>query len=130
VPDYIAQANALVLKTRQIIQALKRGPTEVALFAFAIACFSAATVGLGFGPVQKLLKSHVDAAYYVLLAISAISFLWALIRVWRQAIPPELPPPEARPAAIKGPMPFTREDGALFRKLGREDELSKLLGAS
>ena len=25
-------------------------------------------------------------------------------------------------------MPFTREDGALFRKLGREDELSKLLG--
>ena len=36
-PDYIAQANALVLKTRQIIQALKRGPTEVALFAFAIA---------------------------------------------------------------------------------------------
>jgi Leucine-rich repeat (LRR) protein len=128
VPDYIAQANALVLKTRQIIQALKRGPTEVALFAFAIACFSAATVGLGFEPVKNLLQQRVEAARYVLLAVGAILFVWAVVRIWRQAIPPELPPPEARPAAIKGLMPFTREDGALFRKLGREDELSKLLG--
>jgi len=128
VPDYIAQANALVLKTRQIIQALKRGPTEVALFAFAVACFSAATVGLGFEPVKNLLQHRVEVARYLLLGIGAILFVWAVIRIWRQAIPPELPPAEARPAAIKGPMPFTGEDGALFRKLGREDELSKLLG--
>jgi Leucine-rich repeat (LRR) protein len=128
VPDYIAQANDLVLKTRRIIHALKRGPTEVALFASAIACFSAATVGLSFEPVKNLLQHRVEAARYVLLAVGAILFVLAVIRIWRQAIPPELPPPEARPAAIKGPMPFTREDGALFRKLGREDELSKLLG--
>jgi hypothetical protein len=128
VPDYIAQASTLVFKTRQIIQALKRGPTEVVLFTFAIACFSAATIGLGFEPVKDLLQHRIEAARYLLLAIGAILFVWAVIRIWRQAIPPELPPPEARPAAIKGPMPFTREDGALFRKLGREDDLSKLLG--
>jgi len=97
VADYLAQANKLVSKTRQIIQALKRGPTEVALFAFAIACFSAATVGLGFEPVQKLLQHRVEAVRWVLLAIGAILFVWAVIRIWRQAIPPELPPPEARP---------------------------------
>jgi AAA+ ATPase superfamily predicted ATPase len=38
-----------------------------------------------------------------------------------------LPVAEARPAAIKGPMAFTPEDGPLFRRLCREDELAKLL---
>ncbi|WP_394824775.1 AAA family ATPase [Pendulispora albinea] len=37
-------------------------------------------------------------------------------------------PLQDRAAAIKGPMAFGPEDGALFRKLGRESELQKLLG--
>jgi hypothetical protein len=42
--------------------------------------------------------------------------------------PPELAPTKDRPSAIKGPMAFTVADGDLFRKLGRESELQKLLG--
>lgn len=126
--DYLAKANDLVFRTRQFIRAVQRGPTEVTLFVFSIVCFSGATIGLSFEPVKNLLEGRLEIVRYVVLALGAISFVAAVIRIWRQAIPPELPPPEARPAAIKGPMPFTREDGTLFRRLGREDELSKLLG--
>ena len=63
------------------------------------------------------------------LAAAAVLLLgWAVFRIWKQAVPSVLAPAEPRPAAIKGPMPFTPEDAPLFRRLCREDELAKLLG--
>jgi hypothetical protein len=64
----------------------------------------------------------------VLYAIGAIAFVYGAVRVWRLVNPTELPPAKDRPSAIKGPMAFTEADGDLFRKLGRESELQKLLG--
>ncbi|MBV8143307.1 MAG: ATP-binding protein [Verrucomicrobia bacterium] len=51
-----------------------------------------------------------------------------VFRLWKQAIPPELPSPQTRPAAIKGAMAFTEKDGEVFRGLGRKEDLGQLLG--
>lgn len=53
---------------------------------------------------------------------------YGFYRIWLLVQTPDLPPPRDRPSAIKGPIAFTPADGELFRRLGREDELGKLLG--
>src|ERR1044072_5101802 len=60
--------------------------------------------------------------------MASIAFFYGVVRIWRLVHPPELPPAKDRPSAIKGPMAFTEADGDLFRKLGRESELQRLLG--
>ncbi|MCD9189067.1 MAG: AAA family ATPase [Pyrinomonadaceae bacterium] len=68
---------------------------------------------------------YIPAIFY----IAAIVFLiYGIYRIWKLVYTPELPPPTDRPSAIKGPLAFTQADGELFRKLGREEELRKLLG--
>ena len=57
------------------------------------------------------------------LTEGAVLLTYAGFRIWKLAVPRQLPPPEDRPSAIKGPTAFTPEDGELFRKLGREDEV-------
>ncbi|HEY6401125.1 MAG TPA: hypothetical protein VI479_06935, partial [Blastocatellia bacterium] len=64
----------------------------------------------------------------LLIAAGAGSVLYAAFKIFRLVYVPDLPPPQDRPSAIKGPMAFTEDDGALFRKLGRENDLQKLLG--
>jgi hypothetical protein len=56
------------------------------------------------------------------------SLAHGIYRIWRLVVVTEMRPPRDRPSAIKGPMAFTEDDGALFRKLGRENDLQKLLG--
>jgi len=46
-------------------------------------------------------------------------------RNWRLVYVTDLPPAKDRPSAIKGPMAFTEDDGELFRKLGRENDLAR-----
>jgi len=64
----------------------------------------------------------------VLMAAGAGLVLYGAFKIFRLVYVPDLPPPQDRPSAIKGPMAFTEDDGALFRKLGRENDLQKLLG--
>jgi len=64
----------------------------------------------------------------VIYIVGASLFGYGLYRIWLLAHTPDLPPPRDRPSAIKGPIAFTPADGELFRRLGREDELGKLLG--
>jgi len=64
----------------------------------------------------------------VLIAAGVGLILYAAFKIFRLVYVPPLPPPQDRPSAIKGPMAFTEDDGALFRKLGRESDLQKLLG--
>jgi hypothetical protein len=65
-----------------------------------------------------------------MFATGAGLLLYAGYRIWLLVQAPELPPPKDRSSAIKGPIAFasTAEDGELFRRLGREDEIRKLLG--
>ncbi|HKQ73285.1 MAG TPA: hypothetical protein VJ810_06130 [Blastocatellia bacterium] len=111
-----------------IIQ-LKRRKREEAAFAIAALFFSS-----GYKLGGKLLPDFKDDSGWMaglqiaLYAVGAVAVVYGAIRVWRLAHPPELPPAKDRPSAIKGPMAFTESDGELFRKLGRESELQKLLG--
>jgi len=97
-------------------------------FYLAALCFSGA-----FALTRKFVPDfHTDkwtaGLQTALYAIGAIAFVYGFVRVWRLVNPPELPPVKDGPSAIKGPMAFTEADGDLFRKLGRESELQKLLG--
>jgi Leucine-rich repeat (LRR) protein len=58
----------------------------------------------------------------------AVFLCYGGYRIWQLVLTPDLPPPKDRPSAIKGPIAFAPADGELFRRLGREDELGKLLG--
>lgn len=65
----------------------------------------------------------------VILYLAGLALLiYAFLRIKRLVWVEDLPPAKDRPSAIKGPMAFTEADGELFRKLGRESELQKLLG--
>jgi hypothetical protein len=115
-------------RVRTAIQIWKRRRRDQAAFFVAALCFSGGFAltkefGLDF-KTDKWLAGLQIALY----AIGAIALVYGVVRVWRLVNPPELPPAKDRPSAIKGPMAFTEADGDLFRKLGREKELQKLLG--
>jgi hypothetical protein len=122
-PDSVEQAGIIVKKIREILGILKYSRTETVMALVAVLCFSAATLGLSNQSVKALFGSYLE----LLFAVGAVLLAWTAFRIWKLAIPPELPPQETRPSAIKGPMPFTREDGELFRGLGRKAELENLL---
>ncbi len=71
---------------------------------------------------------HGDVIIPGCLYIAGLIFLgYGIYRIWRLTYNPDLPPVTNRLSAVKGPLAFTPEDGELFRKLGREDDLKKLL---
>ncbi len=107
---------------------LSKGPRrEQAAFFVAALCFSGGLALDKFAP-DFIAGKWLTGLRIGLLAIGGIAFIYGAVRVWRLVNPPELPPTKDRPSAIKGPMAFTEADGDLFRKLGRESELQKLLG--
>jgi Cdc6-like AAA superfamily ATPase len=109
------------------IRILKGRKREQAGFAIAAFCFTAGSAVGG-----KLLPDFKDGwqelVRIALYAVGVACLVYTAFRVWRLVHPPELPPAKDRPSAVKGPMAFTEADGELFRKLGRESELQKLLG--
>jgi Leucine-rich repeat (LRR) protein len=114
---------------RATIGPLKGRKREQAAFVITALCFSG-----GYALGGKVLPDFTQSLKWIgwvqiaLYGVGAIALLYAVIRIWRLVHPPELPPAQDRPSAIKGPMAFTEADGELFRKLGRESELQKLLG--
>jgi hypothetical protein len=80
--------------------------------------------------LQKFIKSWRGDLIIpgVLYVAGLLSFGYGIYLIWRLVQGSDLPAVTNRPTAIKGPAAFTPADGELFRKLGREDELKKLLG--
>ena len=80
--------------------------------------------------LQDFIRSwHGDKIIPGCLYVAGLIFLsYGIYRIWRLAHNPDLPPVTNRTSAVKGPLAFTPADGELFRKLGREDDLRKLLG--
>ena len=113
------------LKTARLLDHVTRAihRREQATFFVAALCFSA-----GFALGKLVDGKWIASLQIALYAIGAIALVYGAVRVWRLVNPPELTPAKDRPSAIKGPMAFTETDGELFRKLGRESELQKLLG--
>lgn len=130
--DWQQLAEALNRRVREGIALLKRRRREQSLLALAALLFY---VGYSFpGWLPAVLSEWLDTwrGRLVIAAtcwvVGSMFLFWAGLRIWRLVLPRPLPPVEDRPAAIKGPMPFTAEDGPLFRELGREDEIQRLLG--
>jgi len=113
----------LYLSVKSAIRTLKGRRREPAAFLIAAVCFSG-----GFALGKLLADKWITRLQIAMYAVGAIAFVYGVVRVWKLVNPPELPPAKDRPSAIKGPMAFTEADGDLFRKLGRESELQKLLG--
>jgi hypothetical protein len=118
----------LYLSVKSAIRMLKGRRRDQAAFFVAALCFSG-----GFTLTRKLVPDFntdgwIARLQIALYALGAIAFIYGVVRVYRLVNPAELPPAKDRPSAIKGPMAFTEADGELFRKLGRESELQKLLG--
>jgi hypothetical protein len=117
-------AQELVAQLRQVVWMMRRGQREVTLATAALGLFAAGTwllTGPNLGPVPT---SSVAYGCYVM---GAVLLVWVGYRLWQQAVPSPLPPPEPRPSAVKGPMAFGPEDGTLFQRLGRDHELAQLL---
>jgi Leucine-rich repeat (LRR) protein len=124
----IINGKHLDLSVKNAIRTLKGRRRHLTAFFVATLCFSA-----GSALTRKLVPDfnadgRIALLQSALYAIGAITFIYGAARRWRLVNPPELPTAKDRPFAIKGLTAFTEDDGELFRKLGREDELQKLLG--
>lgn len=114
------------------VQLLKRRRREEAAISFAALLFWIGSSFASWLPAD--LKAFLDA-WSVVLIVQAVCYLFGLAllgyggyRVWKLAHASDFPLTKDRPSVIKGPIAFTPEDGELFRKLGRENELQKLFG--
>jgi hypothetical protein len=120
-------AEAWNRKLRKVVGALRARPPEVVSLLLTVVLLCAAG-----NWVAAKVKAWTDTRHGVEI-LSGVCYLgvivligYAVIRVWKQVRPPRLEP-EAGALPTKGLMPFTPGDGPLFRRLGREQELSNLL---
>jgi hypothetical protein len=123
-----SNAQELVAQFRQVIWMMRHDQREVTLATAVLGLFATGTwllTGPNLGLVPAGVSSYVASGCY---GMGAMLLGWMGYRLWRQAVPPPLTPPEARPSAVKGPMAFGPEDGILFQRLGRDHELAQLLG--
>jgi hypothetical protein len=125
--DPLESGKWLIERVRTLVGIFRNSPTELIAGTLAAFCFWAATLGLANEFVKPLVPPHLlEIIRYGLFALGGLLLAWAAFRIWKQAIPPALPAQETRPSAIKGPMPFSREDGELFRCLNRKANVEDL----
>ncbi len=125
-----AQLRQIINTTIRFIKSRRREEASITFGAFLV------WAGIYFPEwLEKAGVMEFVASWYgdkigrsIFIAAGAGLVLYAAHKIFRLVYVPELPPPQDRPSAIKGPMAFTEDDGALFRKLGRENDLQKLLG--
>jgi hypothetical protein len=121
-PESKLDQNDFIAKAKALFYALRHGQTEKVLAFFVFALPTAAA----FFRQQEWTGFHQAAN--LAFALSAVSVLWLVVRIWKRATPPPEPPAGPVPSAIKGLFPFTAADGKLFAQLGRQMELQQLLG--
>jgi hypothetical protein len=132
-PGWQELFQTLLGAVRGVIGWTKRHRREESLIALAALLFWIGSSLSGGMPPELKKWLETWAGLWIAQAVcylgGSVFLAYGGYRIWRLVSPPELPPPKDLPSAIKGPMAFTtRADGPLFRKLGREEELRKLLG--
>ena len=129
------EAQKLIGQLRGAIRLLRHSPREFAAVFVALSAFGLARLLEG-GERPEPLVDVLDASVWTaitrwgalsLYMIAAAGLIWVVFRLWRQLAPPLEPAPRVSPFAIKGPMAFAEYDGDLFRRLGREEHIAKLL---
>jgi hypothetical protein len=114
----------LILKIQSFLYVLRRGRREQILAALVIG-------SLGLAAWLRTETKDIPFAAHSAYLVYGLSVLFAallVLRLWRQAVPPPVPPAGPIPAAVKGLFPFTIADGVLFARLGRRTELQYLIG--
>ena len=123
--EWLEKAGSKSLQNvRHLVQTIRQGPRELAVAIFGVACFAAPKAA----EIAGLTKLFGGSSPYVngFYGLGTAAFGWVVFRTWRLALPTATPSLEPRPTAIKGPGAFGAQDGTLFRRLGREAELSRL----
>ena len=125
----LQQAEKIYDLIVQIIQIFRYGRKEKVLLVFAVVLGAMGKwiVTPDLIPISAKVVSYVS---YVVCLVALVLLIAAVVRIWKQAIPPkkDTEPDVQKPAAIKGPMTFGIQDGELFAQLGRKTERDKLLG--
>jgi Leucine Rich repeats (2 copies) len=128
------RAERLTKNLQSAIQYLKRGRRERRLAVAVVACFSLSAIlsapasWLPFlQPLKDTFGSYLRPATYVLAAAGAFAFCWLAWLIYRTAQPPERLPEKLTPSVIKGPLSFGPQDGEFFQRLGRDNELRRIL---
>lgn len=125
------QTTSFSEQVENIVRIIKHGKREQALFLAGFLCLG--LPALLPAPLKEgLLAVFPDffkQAFSWLGVIGIAPFIWGLVLVWKKAIPRKLGVTgTVKPSAIKGPFAFGEMDGEIFSQLGREADLSKILG--
>lgn len=130
VQDFSQQLRSIIDVVIRFVRARKREEATISFGALLILGGVYLANGLEKVGLKDFFTSwHGDAIVRYLLIAAGVGFvLYGAYKIFRLVYVPPMPPAKDRPSAIKGPMAFTEADGELFRKLGRESELQKLLG--
>jgi hypothetical protein len=122
----------LVQFVNKVIELAKARRRERAAIALSAMLFWLGSALINWLPkeLQEFVHSWrgnliIPGVFYV---TGFVFLIYGFSRSWKLTHIPNVPTPMNRPSAIKGPLAFTPDDGELFRKLGREDDLRKLLG--
>lgn len=118
-------------QVENIVRIIKHGKREQVLFIAGFLCLGLANLFPDF--LIKILPAVKPDTFRNTLqwlnVISIVPFVWGIVRVWKKAIPRKIDITRTvKPSAIKGPFPFGEMDGEIFSQLGREADLSKILG--
>ncbi len=131
-PNIPEQATRFSEQVENIFRIIKHGRREQVLFMAFFLCVGLANFRFLLPDVLTniLLTDFLQKDVLPWLNVVAIvPFIWGIVRVWKKAIPPKIDlTAAAKPSAIKGPFAFGEMDGEIFSQLGRETDLSKLLG--
>src|SRR5712692_3423177 len=122
----LPDADKLRNLLREVVRAFRQGSRERRLAIVATLLFAAAGAG-GYGWVPESLARVKSAITLVAAGLGGIAVLLLGRAIWKQALPTEAAPAPIAPSAIKGPTAFGPQDGELFLKLGRTEELRRLL---
>ncbi|MCP5002825.1 MAG: SUMF1/EgtB/PvdO family nonheme iron enzyme [Planctomycetes bacterium] len=127
--DIAEQATSFSEQVDNIVRIFKHGRRERVLFLIGF-LWIALVNGLPY--VVKDIPELKDFSGKVLPWLNLIAilpFAWGIWQIWKKATPREIIIPETtRPSVIKGPYAFGENDGDIFSQLGRESDLSKILG--
>lgn len=115
-----------------LIRFIKARRREEASFGLAALLFGVGFAFSGWLPsdLMEFLKPwHGVWIVRIICWAAGLAFLvYGAVSRSRLVYVPALAPPQDRPSAIKGLVAFTEEEGALFWKLGRANELQTLSG--